>query len=208
MGLKEWIIPQDRFFFDLLEKESGNVVRGAAKLEEAVLNFEGLPQRRKEMEDIEHEGDEIVHQIYEKVNKSFITPIDQGDLTKLASLYDDVLDFCYAVLNRLVLYQVSAPTETMKRFAHLVKQSVDQINSAFLSMRKLDKKQIDERCIEIDRLENEADDLLNEAVADLFSHKDVVEIIKLKEIYEQFEIITDKCEDVSQLLRDVLIKQT
>jgi uncharacterized protein len=208
MGLKEWIIPQDRFFFDLLERESVNVLLGAAKLEEAVLDFEKLPERRKEMKDIEHEGDEIVHQIYEKVNKSFITPIDQGDLTRLASLYDDVLDYCYAVINRLVLYQVKAPTDTMKSFARLVKQSVDQINAAFQSMRKLDKSAIDRDCIEVDRLENEADALLNDAVAELFSDSNVIEIIKLKEIYENFEIITDKCEDLSQVLRDVLIKQT
>jgi predicted phosphate transport protein (TIGR00153 family) len=208
MGLKEWIIPQDRIFFDLLERESDNVLQGAAKLEEAILGFDQLAERRKEMKDIEHDGDEIVHQIYEKVNKSFITPIDQGDLTRLASLYDDVLDYCYAVINRLVLYQVKAPTDIMRSFARQVKQSVDHINSAFQSMRKLDKKEIDQRCIEVDRLENEADELLNDAVADLFSDKDVIEIIKLKEIYENFETITDKCEDVTQVLRDVLIKQT
>ncbi len=208
MGLKEWVVPQDRIFFDLLERESENVVRGAAKLEEAVLSFENLVERRKEMKEIEHEGDEIVHQIYEKVNRSFITPIDQGDITRLASLYDDVLDFTYAVINRLVLYEVEAPTDVMKRFAHLVRLSVDEIHHAFHSMRKIDKKEIDQRCIEIDRLENEADVLLNDSVAELFKEKDVVRIMKLKEIYENMETITDKCEDVSQVLRDVLIKNT
>ncbi len=208
MGLKEWIIPQDRVFFDLLEAESENVVRGAAKLEESVLSFEDLTEERKEMKEIEHAGDEIVHQIYEKVNRSFITPIDQGDITRLASLYDDVLDFMYAVINRIVLYEVPAPTETMKRFAQLVRMSVDEIHHAFHSMRKIDKKEIDQRCIEVDRLENEADVLLNDAVAGLFKEKDVVTIMKLKEIYENLETITDKCEDVTQVLRDVLIKHT
>ncbi|MDV3244569.1 MAG: DUF47 family protein [Nitrososphaerales archaeon] len=208
MGLKEWVVPQDRIFFDLLERESENVVRGAAKLEESVLGFENLAERRREMKEIEHAGDEIVHRIYEKVNRSFITPIDQGDITRLASLYDDVLDFTYAVINRLVLYEVEVPTDVMKRFAHLVRLSVDEIHHAFQSMRKIDKKEIDQRCIEIDRLENEADVLLNDAVAHLFKEKDVVRIMKLKEIYENMETITDKCEDVSQVLRDVVIKNT
>jgi predicted phosphate transport protein (TIGR00153 family) len=208
MGLKEWIIPQDRIFFDLLEQESENVVRGAAKLEEAIVNFRDLPERRKEMKEIEHAGDEIVHQIYERVNRSFITPIDQGDITSLASLYDDVLDFMYAVINRIVLYEIEAPTDIMKRLAHIVKLSVDQIHQAFQSMRKIDKKEIDQRCVEVDSLENEADVVLNEAVAELFKGSDVIRIMKLKEIYEHMETVTDKCEDVSLVLRDVLIKHT
>ncbi len=208
MGLTEWIIPQDKAFFDLLEKESENVVVGAHKLEEAFGKFDKMDERRREMKDIEHAGDEIVHQIYEKINKSFITPIAQEDITQLASLYDDVLDFIYAVMNRVVLYEVKQPTPTMWKFAQLVSQSVDEIHAAFFSMRKLDGKEIDKRCMEVDRLENEADVLLNDSVADLFKEKDVIEIMKLKEIYENLETVTDKCEDVSFILRDVVLKHS
>lgn len=208
MGLKEWIIPQDRGFFDLLEKESSNVLVGAQKLEEAIRAFDNIEQRRKEFKDIEHQGDEIVHEIYEKVNRSFITPIDQEDLTKLASLYDDVLDYMYAVMNRLVLFEIKGPTDTMREFTSIVRASVEQTNSAFISLRRLDKAQIDRNCIEVDRLENEADVLLNEAVAALFKSQDVIEILKLKEIYEHFETITDKCEDLSFVIRDVMIKHS
>lgn len=206
MGLKEWIIPQDRGFFDLLDKESSNVLTGARKLEEAVRTFENIEGRRKEFKDIEHEGDEIVHEIYERVNRSFITPIDQEDLTKLASLYDDVLDYMYAVMNRLVLFEIKGPTEAMKEFTGIVRASVEQIHNAFVSMRRLDKAQIDKNVIEVDRLENEADVLLNEAVATLFKSADVIEILKLKEIYEHLETITDKCEDLSFVIRDIMIK--
>ena len=208
MGLKEWIIPQDKAFFDVLEKESANVLHGARMLEEAVKSFDKMEERRKEFKDIEHEGDEIVHDIYERVNRSFITPIDQEDLTKLASLYDDVLDYMYSVMNRLVLFEITGPTQSMVKFAGIVRASVEQIHSAFISMKRLDKAEIDKNCIEVDRLENEADVLLNESVASLFKSQDVINILKLKEIYEHLETVTDRCEDLSFVIRDVMIKHS
>lgn len=208
MGLKEWIIPQDKAFFDALGRESTNVLDGARKLEEAVKAFDRMEERRKEFKQIEHAGDEIVHEIYERVNRSFITPIDQEDLTKLASLYDDVLDYMYAVMNRLVLFEIKGPTEAMVEFTGIVRASVEQINNAFLSMRKLDRASIDKNCIEVDRLENEADVLLNETVAALFKSNDVISILKLKEIYEHLETVTDRCEDLSFVLRDIMIKHS
>lgn len=208
MGLKEWIIPQDKGFFDLLEKESSNVLLGAKKLEEAVKTFDNMDGRRKEFKDIEHQGDETVHEIYERVNRSFITPIDQEDLTKLASLYDDVLDYMYAVMNRLVLFEIRGPTQAMKEFVGINRAAVEQMNNAFSSMRKLDKAQIDRSVIEVDRLENEADVVLDEAVAALYKSADVIQILKLKEIYEHLEMVTDKCEDVAFVIRDVMIKHS
>jgi hypothetical protein len=208
MGLKEWVIPQDKAFFDLLERESATVLKGAIKLEDAVESFDGMEERRKEFKDIEHNGDEIVHDIYERVNRSFITPIDQEDLTRLASRYDDVLDLMYLVMNRLVLFEISGPTQTMIELTEIVRASVEQLNGALGSLRKLDRKVIDAACIEVDRLENDADVLLNEAVASLFKSRDVISILKLKEIYEHLETITDRCEDVSLVIRDILIKRS
>lgn len=208
MGLKEWIIPQDKAFFDILGRESANVLMGAHKLEEAIKSFDNMEQRRKEFKDIEHRGDEIVHDIYEKVNRSFITPIDQEDLTKLASLYDDVLDFMYAVMNRLVLFEITGPTASMIELVAVVRASVEQINQAFVTMNRLDKTEMDKILIEVDRLENEADVLLNESVADLFKSQDVINILKLKEIYEHLETVTDRCEDLSFVIRDIMIKHS
>jgi predicted phosphate transport protein (TIGR00153 family) len=208
MGLKEWIIPQDKAFYDLLGRESATVLRGAIKLEDAVKSFEHMEERRKEFKDIEHNGDEIVHDIYERVNRSFITPIDQEDLTRLASGYDDVLDFMYLVMNRLVLFEIKGTTQPMIEFAGIVRASVEQLHSALGSLSKPDPATIDRACIEVDRLENEADVLLNDAVATLFKSQDVISILKLKEIYEHLETITDRCEDVSFIIRDILIKRS
>ena len=206
MKIREWLLPQDKEFFNLLEAESGNVVTAAYKFEEAVKKFDNLEERRREIKDIEHHGDNIVHEIYERINLTFVTPIDREDITLLASLYDDVLDNVYGAINRIVLYEVKEATPPMVKFAELVRLSVDQIHKAFLSMRRIDKKEIDNRCIEVDRLENEADALLNDSVAELFRGEDVIKILKLKEIYERLEVVTDKCEDLSQELRDIVLK--
>ena len=208
MGIREWLIPQDKVFFDLLEAESKVVVLGAHQLEDAIENFDRLDQRRRELKETEHQGDEIVHQIYDRVNRTFITPIDQEDITRLASLYDDVLDFIYSVMNRMVLYEVKGPTEAMRKLSRLVTLSVDEIHQAFLSMRKIEEKEIEERCREVDRLENEADALLNDSVAELFKGNDAIYILKMKEIYEHLEATTDKCEDVSFQLRDIVLKHS
>jgi len=206
MGLREILIPREKIFFQLLEKESKNVLSGAQALNDLILNYNDLAVRRDRIKDIEHQGDEIVHDIYEHLVKSFVTPIDREDISKLASLYDDVLDYIYAVVNRLYLYEISAPTEPMRRFTDTVVKSVQEIDIAFAGIQKIKAPQIEARCIEVDRLENEADVVLNEAVASLFKTKDAIAIIKLKEVYELMETITDKCEDVVQVIRDIILE--
>ncbi len=208
MGIKEWIIPQDKVFYDLLERESDAVLKGAERLEDALKSFDKMEERRREFKDIEHNADEIVHDIYERVNRSFITPIDQEDLTRLASGYDDVLDFMYSVMNRLVLFEINGSTPSMVEFAGIIRASVEHLHAALASMRKLDRAVIEASCIEVDRLENEADALLNETVADLFENQEVISILKLKEIYEHLETVTDCCEQVSFVIRDIMIKHS
>jgi predicted phosphate transport protein (TIGR00153 family) len=207
MELSKWIIPQDRVFYDLLEKESSNVVLGALRLEEAIKDFDRLSERRVELRAIERAGDAIAREIYREMEEQFITPIDREDIAKLASLYDDVLDNIEAVMNRLVLYEIERPTPAMLRFAGLIRESVDELQYVFSSMRRMDKKEIDGHITQIDRLENEADDLLNHEMASLFRGGDVMTILKLKEVYEYMEVATDTCEDVGLALRDILLKR-
>jgi len=119
-----------------------------------------------------------------------------------------VLDFMDAAANRIVLYEIKESTEAMKQFARIVDRSVAEIHAAFVAMRHRGAKEIDQRCIEVDTLENEADVILNDSVAKLFKGSDVIQIMKLKEIYEELEIVTDRCEDVSQELRDIVRRYT
>ena len=206
MGLRELLIPREKIFFQLLEEESKNVLAGAMAFSELIQNFDQLADKRNRIKDIEHHGDEIVHSIYDRLVKTFITPIDREDISKLASLYDDVLDYIYAVVNRLYLYEVDSSTEPMRRFADLVLKSVREIDFAFASIQKIKASEIETRCNEVDTLENEADVVLNEAVAALFKTNDAISIIKFKEIYELMETITDKCEDVVQVIRDIILE--
>src|SRR6266568_1657000 len=202
LGLRELLIPQEKIFFELLEQESKNVLAGALALDDLVQNFDQLADKRNKIKDIEHQGDNIVHSIYDRL----ITPIDREDISKLASLYDDVLDYINAAVNRLYLYEIRSPTEPMRRFTELVVKSVQEIDFAFASIHKIKAPEIESRIIEVDRLENEADVVLNEAVAALFKTNDAISIIKLKEIYELMETITDKCEDVVQVIRDIILE--
>jgi len=206
LGLRELLIPQEKIFFELLEQESKNVLAGALALDDLVKNFDQLADKRNQIKDIEHQGDNIVHSIWDRLIKTFITPIDREDLSKLASLYDDVLDYIYAAVNRLYLYEISSPTEPMRKFTELVVKSVREIDFAFASIHKIKAHEVESRIIEVDRLENEADVVLNEAVAELFKTNDAISIIKLKEIYELMETITDKCEDVVQVIRDIILE--
>jgi len=206
LGLRELLIPREKIFFELLEQESKNVLAGALALDDLVQNYDQLADKRNKIKDIEHQGDNIVHSIYDRLIKTFITPIDREDISKLASLYDDVLDYIYAAVNRLYLYEISSPTEPMRRFTELVVKSVQEIDFAFAIIHKIKAPEVESRIIEVDRLENEADVVLNEAVADLFKTNDAISIIKLKEIYELMETITDKCEDVVQVIRDIILE--
>ena len=206
MGLREILIPREKIFFQLLEKESKNVLAGAQALNDLILNYNNLAMKRDRIKDIEHDGDEIVHDIYDHLVKSFVTPIDREDISKLASLYDDVLDYIYAVVNRLYLYEIDTPTEPMRRFTDTVVKSVQEIDVAFAGIQKIKAPDIEARCNEVDRLENEADVVLNESVASLFKTQDAITIIKLKEVYELMETITDKCEDVVQVIRDIVLE--
>ena len=124
MGIRELLVPREKVFFQLLEQESKNVLLGAQALRDLMLSYETLPEKRDRIKDVEHRGDEIVHQIYERLMKSFVTPIDREEIGKLASLYDDVLDFTYAVANRMYLYEIVSPTEAMRKLTDLVVKSV------------------------------------------------------------------------------------
>ena len=206
MGLREILIPREKIFFQLLEEESKNVLAGALAFSDLIQNYDHLAEKRNRIKDIEHHGDEIVHSIYDRLVKTFITPIDREDISKLASLYDDVLDYIYAATNRLYLYEIDSPTEPMRRFADLILRSVREIDLSFASIQKIKASEIETHSTEVDTLENEADVVLNESVAALFKTNDAISIIKMKEVYELIEAVTDRCEDVVQVIRDIVLE--
>lgn len=209
MGFKEWIIPQEKHFFEMLEKQADIVLEGAEALLDMTKNFERVAQKRDKIKDIEHKGDDLVHRISEELNKTFVTPIDHDDLSKLTSRLDDVLDYIEAASHRMWSYELKAIPPDMVKLAEVIVASAKEVNHAVRDLRNLKKKnEIIKHCIEINRLENIGDDITHVAVAGLFKTYDAIDIIKMKEVYEHLEMATDKCEDAADVIKDVFIKNS
>jgi len=207
MGLKGWIIPQERQFFDLLEKLAATVDEGAIALADLLHDFRDVPMKCRRIKDVEHHGDEIVHRVYEELNKTFITPIDREDIQSLATELDNVLDMIEAASSRIGLYEIDRPTEAMVQLGNVIKDGTRLLKEAVGMIRNMKQANGVERiAIEVHRLENVADDLMNSAVAALFRKEDPVTIIKFKEITEVLEQATDHCEDVANVLSDIVAK--
>lgn len=208
MVLKEWLIPQDKAYFDLLEQESTNVLDGI-KVLSRVMNdgLSDIGDKRRILKDIEHKGDEIVNKIYDKLNGSFITPFDQEDISRLASLHDDVLDIVFGVVNRIYLFEITEITQKMKEMTEKIVQSIEIIHAVLSDLRRMSKDDINRNCMEVNRLENQVDELFNESLAGLFKEKDLVRVLKYQEIYDRLELIADKCADLADVIRDIAIKQ-
>ena len=209
MGLKEWIIPQDKHFFNMLENESQNVLEGSKAFLDMLNNYENIKQKQQKIKDIEHQGDDFVHEIFEELNKTFITPIDHEDISGLASAFDDVLDYIDGTATRLVLYEIKKPEENMIKLTEVLLKQTTELNIAICGLRNIkNPKEIEKRCIEVNRLENVADDIYKTSVAELFRRKDAIEIMKLKEVYERLEFATDKCEDAANVISDIVVKNS
>ncbi len=207
MDIKEWMTPQEKQFFDDLESEAENVLQGARAFRAIFDDFTHLADHRKKIKDIEHRGDEIVHHIYESLNRAFVTPLAKEDLSGLASKLDDVLDYVNGAATRLAVYDIDRPTKSMIEFADLILKATEQIRAGMAAVRDRKSEDAVMACtIEVNRLENVADDLLMSSLAEVLKSGDPVRIIKFKDIYEYLEIVTDRCEDVANILEDIVVK--
>lgn len=206
MSFKEWIMPQDKVYFNLLEEQSELVLKATKLFKKLLQDPNNFPTNIKRMRLFEHEGDQIVHKIFYKLNKSFITPIDKEDISKLTSLYDDVLDYIDSIANRLFLFKITTPNSIIEQFADIIERQVTEVNEALKQVRKIKQEEIEKRFKKIHRLEDMADDLYDATMVKLFKEKDPVKIIMMKEIYDFLEEITDKCDDVCLVIQDIVMK--
>src|SRR5262245_46062567 len=206
------LIPREEKFFDLLEQQSNTVVRGAKLLQECLESkgsIDDLYLASKRIHDVEHEGDELVHRLMDRLNKSFITPLDREDIHALTSRLDDVLDYVDAVAKRLVTFKIAAPTHHAIELGRIIVRGTEETAVAIALLRDLTKSDaITRQCAKINQLENDADQVLRDALNHLFNGepKDPLEVIKWKDIYEHLELATDKCEDVANIIESVLVK--
>lgn len=160
------------------------------------------------MEDLEHTGDNITHQIHLELGKNFITPFDREDIHSLASSLDDVADFIHGAANRIELYKVERITEPMIEITDLLVEATEHVSKAIHELKDLKNiRNITDSCVRINSVENKADYIFDKAVADLFEfEKDAISLIKQKEVLSAMEDATDKCEDVANVLESILVK--
>ena len=209
MGLRELLIPQDKIFYDLFEQQVSVVTEAANQLLALTENFTNVKEKRHAIELLEHRGDQLAHDIYEKLNSTFITPLDPEEISGLTSALDDVLDYIDGSAEKMVYYRIENTNSHILELAKLIQLSAIEIEGAVKGIRAISNpKYIEERCIEVNRLENLADDVLAHAIMDLFETDNAITIIKFKDIYEHLEVATDCCEDVANVLSDIAIRHS
>jgi len=206
LGLREWIIPQDRVFFSLLEKESGLVMQAACLLLDVVNNPSSFDEKIDKIRKLEKQSDEVVEEIFYKLNRTFITPIDHEDISTLSTTYDDVLDYIEGIAVRMRMFKVTQPGEVVKRFVSIIVEAIEEVDSAIRQLRKINLRRIRDSLEKIHLLENKSDDLFDSMIPALFEESDLKRIMIMKDVYEQLEGIADKCQDVALVIQDIVIK--
>ena len=207
MRLSSVLAPRDREFFDLFEEAGGNIVRATDLLEQMLRDYPDRSQLARDILICEQEGDRITHDIIRRLNETFVTPIDREDIYALASALDDVVDFAEEVADYLGLYKIEAPMEQGQRMAEVLHQAGRQIAEAVPRLRGF--QDISHYTVEINRLENDGDRIVREAMAALFDNGiDPMVVIRWKDIYERLESAIDATEHVANILEGIVIKNS
>src|SRR5438270_2285989 len=195
-------IPKDTSFFKMFSAMSNNLIAGAQTLVDLFADYKEVDKRIEEVRRLERAGDELTHAILTKLNQTFITPFDREDIHQLASKLDDVLDYINASGARLVMYRITDPPPAAGELARIILRQCQELQKAVSLLQK--NGNILSHCVEINRLENEADTVAQQAIAKLFQGEmDAINLIKIKELLEFLERATDKAEDVANVLETV-----
>jgi predicted phosphate transport protein (TIGR00153 family) len=202
------ILPKKLEFFDFFSKHAALTVEGAKLLQTLLSDLHNVEEQAKKIKAIESDADKVAHETMDMLHRSFITPIERGDIHRIVSRIDDILDYIEAASQRLWLYEIKEATPEAKEMARVLVRSAEAVKNTIDSLKDLkDAERIRAACIEINRLENECDTLLRLATARLFKEeRDPLMVIKWKEIYENIEDATDRCEDVANVIEGVVIE--
>lgn len=206
----QFLVPKDKKFFPLFEKDAANLVQMSEILVKLVKT-ENHTERSiflRQIEELEHKGDEITHQLFVELGSNFITPFDREDIHALATAIDDVADFILGASTRIDLYNIKVFTNAIVQLTENIQAGAKEIEKAVTGLKdQKNIRQVREACIKLNSLENEADRIFNIALASLFeTEKDAVELIKQKEILSILETATDKAEDAANTIETIIIK--
>jgi len=200
------LIPREVRFFDYFERQAEHIIRAADLLKQLIYDFRDARAKAFAIKEVEHQGDLVTHEIVKKLNTTFITPLDREDIHDLATRLDDVLDYIEAAAERLVVYRIKEPTSACRAMADVIVATAAATDRTIRCLRTMDPG-FHEHAVEVNRLENSADNLLRDSLAALFDEQgDPIEVIKWKEIYETMEIVTDRCEDVVNVIEGIILK--
>jgi predicted phosphate transport protein (TIGR00153 family) len=207
--MKLRFIPREERFFDLFEEAARNAVKGAELLADLMANYSNTAELRQQIEEVEHEGDIITHEIADRLNRTFVTPFDHEDIHALAGRMDDILDNIEATADRMHLYEAGEPSADMADLVNVLAETTRVLEKAITGLRDMkNARRILDYCIEIHRLENVGDEQSRNALANLFKTADAMRALKWKEIYDHVENAIDKCEDVAMILEGIVVKHT
>jgi predicted phosphate transport protein (TIGR00153 family) len=210
-GILSFLVPKDKNFFRLFAQSSNNLVEISKAFSEMVNTS---PEKRgellKKISDLEHVGDEITHQIFTELSTNFITPFDREDISYLASSLDDIVDYIDGSAKRLETYKIGETSTAMKKLSEIIENSAKEIHVAVANLKDMNNVvRVREAIVRINSLENHADDIFDNAIADLFENeKDAIKIMKVKELLSNMETATDKCEDVANVIETIIVKNT
>ncbi len=204
------LIPKEEKFFEMFEQQALQNVEAAKIFKELSEKWDLKSPAFDQLHDIEHEADITTHEIYDKLNRTFITPFDREDIHELASELDDIVDLIQSIASRMKLYGVDHSTDDLKLLAGILLDAAIAVRKAVSELKNPEKtRRTLDYCIEINRLENAGDRALETAISKLFHGKpDPLEVIKWKEIYEVTETAIDKCEDVAGTIESILVKHS
>ena len=194
-------------FFNLFDEAGANILRAAELLDQMLRNYPDSKDLARDILICEQEGDRLTHDIIQRLNQTFVTPIDREDIYELASALDDIVDYTEEVADYLGLYKIEAPMEQSQRLAHVLLQATRQIAEAMPRLRSFDA--ISHYTVEVNRLENEGDRISRDAIASLFEAGiDPLVVIRWKDIFERLEEAIDACEHVANTLEGIVIKKS
>jgi predicted phosphate transport protein (TIGR00153 family) len=202
------LMPTEGKFFELFIQHAELCVKGAREMVALMTNFDDLENRAHAIEDIEKQADKVTHNTLELLHKTFITPLDRDDIHQLITRMDDILDLMEDAAQTISLYDIKAVTQEAKRLAELCLACAEKVKAAVSLLNNMDNaKEILLICEEIDRLESDADHVMRAAMSKLFRDEpDVRNLIKLKAIYEILETVTDRCEDVANIIEGIIVE--
>lgn len=213
MGLNSFMklfTPKSKIFFELFEKMADNSYKMASILKAVVAetDFDKRASLIIQVEDLEHANDELTHNVFTELGRNFITPFDREDIHYLATSLDDIADFTYAAAKKINFYRVNPNDMGMQKMAELIEQGAAQVRIAVAELRDMkNMRKITEALVKINSIENQADDIFDMSIEKLFATEpDAKEVIKKREIYQVMEIVTDKCEDASNVIESIIIK--